>query len=87
VVIEDDGSIRSAGSIESALGIDKDLEEAVEEDVKEAQKAEEPAEEKVEEKKAAVKLIKDEEKSEGRISRKALFSFFRCVQSCAACIH
>ncbi|KAK4688391.1 hypothetical protein P7C73_g1726, partial [Tremellales sp. Uapishka_1] len=74
VVLLDDGSVKSAGPIED----DDMIEEEVEEERVEEQKAAEVipnANVKPEEKKAVNKLIKDEEKGEGRISKKAMFSF------------
>ena len=47
------------------------------EESKEQSKEDIPPAEKKEDKKTASKLIQAEEKSEGRISRKALYSFFR----------
>lgn len=77
VAFHEDGSIRSAGAMDEAMLSSDDIEQAVKEEVPESKEAVIPNSEKPEEKKVAAKLIKDEEKSEGRISRRALFSFFR----------
>ena len=79
VTLEEDGRIRSAGPIEEVILADEELEEAVKEDTTEVKSRVLPTESKPEEKKPAAKLIQAEEKSEGRISRRALFSFFRLV--------
>ncbi|WWC87878.1 uncharacterized protein L201_002776 [Kwoniella dendrophila CBS 6074] len=70
------GSVKSQGPIEDALLPDEDIEKEAEEDVKASEEAI-SAEKKADEKKPAHKLVKDEEKSEGRISKKAMVSFFR----------
>ncbi len=77
VSLNENGSVRSAGPIDYVLGEDEEFQQAVKEDVMETKEAIIPNAEKPEEKKVAAKLIKAEEKSEGRISRQALFRFFR----------
>jgi len=73
----EDGSVRSAGPIDETLLSDDMVEEAAKEDLRETKEILDNDMQKPEEAKAVIKLIKDEEKSEGRISRRALFSFFR----------
>ncbi|WVR03866.1 hypothetical protein IAU60_000864 [Kwoniella sp. DSM 27419] len=67
------GTVKSAGPIEDGELPDEEMEDEAQEDVKQVQ---EEKQTEVQEKKPAAKLIKDEEKSEGRISKKAMFSFF-----------
>lgn len=69
--------MRSAGPIDETLLSDDEVEEAAKEDLRETKEILDNDMQKPEEAKAVIKLIKDEEKSEGRISRRALFSFFR----------
>ncbi|WWC60298.1 uncharacterized protein I303_102867 [Kwoniella dejecticola CBS 10117] len=70
-----DGSVKSQGLIEDAELPDEDIEKEAQEDVKATDEAI-SAEKQAEEKKPSHKLVKDEEKSEGRISKRALISFF-----------
>ncbi|WWC68639.1 uncharacterized protein I206_102570 [Kwoniella pini CBS 10737] len=70
-----DGSVKSQGPIEDAELPDEDIEKEAQEDVKASEEAY-SAEKQAEEKKPANKLVKDEEKSEGRISKRAMISFF-----------
>lgn len=78
VCLNDNGSVRSAGAVEEVELSDDESEEELEE-IKEGKgKSDEVAETvKPEEEKKANKLVKAEEKAEGRISRQAMFSFFR----------
>ena len=55
---------------------DEEIEEKAKEDLQETKESLTANAEKLDEKKPAAKLIKAEEKGEGRISRRALFSFF-----------
>ncbi|OWT36272.1 ATP-binding cassette transporter [Cryptococcus neoformans] len=75
ITLNEDGSVRSQGSINEGVLDDSELQEAEEAEEQEIKEAEQ-GEKKVEEK-PTTKLIQAEEKSEGRISRKALFAFFR----------
>ena len=77
VALNDDGSVQKAGPLEEAMTTDEDIHQAAKEDLEESKEAVIPNAEKPEEKKQASKLIKAEEKSEGRISRNALLSFLR----------
>jgi hypothetical protein len=77
IALNSDGSLRSAGPIDDELEADPDLEKAVKEDIKESKEQISSDENKVEETKPANSLVKDEEKSEGRISKRAMFSFFK----------
>jgi hypothetical protein len=81
VGLNEDGSVRTAGPVEDVELSDDDVEEAVEE-IKERKKEDElPKALKTEEqKKGSSKLVQAEEKAEGRISRQAMFSFFRQVR-------
>lgn len=89
-----DGTIESQGPIEQALNNDEDLREAMEQDANEVENKEHAADvqdatDNKEElangkaaedaKKAAGKLTGEEEKSEGRISSKALIVFFKAL--------
>jgi hypothetical protein len=75
VSLHENGTIKSAGPIDDGYVPDEDLEgDAAVDDKDEPVPDEQP---KVEEKKAAKALVKAEEKSEGRISKRAMFSFFR----------
>lgn len=75
LALNEDGSVRSAGPIDDVLA-----DEEIAAEVEEEEKAEvAPIQEdltKPEERKDGPKLIQAEEKAEGRISRKAMFSFF-----------
>jgi ABC-type molybdate transport system ATPase subunit len=73
LALNEDGSVRSAGPIEDVLG-DEELAEVKEEETEEVVPAEDLT--KPEERKAVPKLIQAEEKAEGRISRRAMISFF-----------
>ncbi|TYJ59220.1 hypothetical protein B9479_000209 [Cryptococcus floricola] len=75
ITLNEDGTVRSQGSVNEGALDQGELEEAEAAEDQEIKDAEEG--EKKEEKKPAAKLIKDEEKSEGRISKRALFAFFR----------
>jgi len=77
IALNSDGSLRSAGPIDDELEADPELEKAVKEDVKETKEQISSEENKVEETKPGNSLVKDEEKSEGRISKRAMFSFFK----------
>jgi len=77
IALNSDGSLRSAGPIDDELEADPELEKAVKEDVKETKEQISSEENKVEETKPGNSLVKDEEKSEGRISKRAMFSFFQ----------
>jgi hypothetical protein len=77
VVLHEDGSVRSAGSIDEGALSDDDVDSAGTEEVKKNKEDVSLDAGKPEDRRAAVRLIKAEEKSEGRISRKALISFFR----------
>ena len=80
VALNADGSIRSAGPIEEGL-LPGDLLEAIEESSPtEGKETDMPGEVK-EVVKSADKLVHAEEKGEGRISRRALFSFFRWAKA------
>lgn len=80
VALDDTGRVRSAEAIDAELIAREHLDEATVEEVKEAKDEVAPAE-KPQEKKAAAKLIQAEEKGEGRISKRAMLSFFRWVIS------
>ncbi|OCF31712.1 ATP-binding cassette transporter [Kwoniella heveanensis BCC8398] len=75
LALNQDGTVKSQGPIEEGELPDEELEQEAEEDNKQAQEAA-SAEQAAEEKKPASKLIKDEEKGEGRISKRAMFTFF-----------
>ncbi|WVQ74585.1 hypothetical protein IAR50_004186 [Cryptococcus sp. DSM 104548] len=75
ITLNENGTVRSQGSVNEGALDEGELEEAEAAEEQEIKEAEE--EEKKDEKKPAVKLIKDEEKSEGRISKRALFAFFK----------
>jgi hypothetical protein len=77
IALNGDGSLRSAGPIEDEIEGDAELEKAVREDVKETKEQISSEEIKPEEKKSGNTLVKEEEKSEGRISKRAMFSFFK----------
>jgi hypothetical protein len=79
IALNGDGSLRSAGPIDDEIEADQELEKAVRDDVKETKEQIASNEIKPEEKKAGDSLVKEEEKSEGRISKRAMFSFFKCV--------
>jgi hypothetical protein len=72
-----DGSLRSAGPIDEGLEDDDELKSAIKEDIKESKEQISSEETKGEEKKPGNSLVKDEEKSEGRISKRAMYSFFK----------
>lgn len=72
-----DGSLRSAGEIEDGVVPDEEIEQVAKEDIKETKEQISSDEPKVEEKKPTNSLVKEEEKSEGRISKKAMFNFFK----------
>lgn len=76
LALNEDGTIRSAGPIEDVLDHDEELAAVVEKEKKEDDSAPKEDLTKPEEKKSAAKLIQAEEKAEGRISKKAMFSFF-----------
>ena len=76
------GSIHSAGPIGDQVIEDNEEEAPADvEEKKDTGRTEPPtpAESKPEAKKSGAKLVQAEEKNEGRISRKALISFFRSV--------
>ena len=73
--MNNDGSVSRAGFPEETMVSDEDIHEMVKEDLEDRKEAVIPNAEKPEEKRQASKLIKAEEKGEGRISRKALLSF------------
>ncbi|WVQ64901.1 uncharacterized protein L199_003070 [Kwoniella botswanensis] len=75
IAFNQDGSVKSQGPIEDSEFPDEDVEKEAQEDIKASEEAI-SAEQKVEEKKTVNKLVKDEEKSEGRISKRAMISFF-----------
>nr|XP_019050369.1 ATP-binding cassette transporter [Kwoniella bestiolae CBS 10118]OCF29299.1 ATP-binding cassette transporter [Kwoniella bestiolae CBS 10118] len=75
IAFNQDGTVKSQGPIEDSEFPDEDVEKEAQEDIKASEEAI-SAESKIEEKKPANKLVKDEEKSEGRISKKAMISFF-----------
>jgi hypothetical protein len=77
IALNSDGSLRSAGPIEDELEDDPELEKAVKEDIKESKEQISTEEHKPEDKTKGSALVKDEEKSEGRISKRAMFSFFK----------
>lgn len=79
VALNHDGSVRSAGPVEDADLSDEERDEEKLEKTLEAKKETGPLAEKAEKKKVPTKLFQAEEKSEGRISRRALFSFFGYV--------
>ncbi|ADV20810.1 ATP-binding cassette (ABC) transporter, putative [Cryptococcus gattii WM276] len=75
ITLNEDGSVRSQGSINEGALDESELQEAEEveeQEIKEAKQGEKKVEEK-----PTTKLTQAEEKGEGRISRKALFAFFR----------
>ncbi|WVO13290.1 hypothetical protein L204_100903 [Cryptococcus depauperatus] len=75
LTLNEDGTVKSQGSInEGALSEDEleEAEAAEEHEIKETEQ-----EEMQDEKKSISRLIQAEEKSEGRISKKTLFAFFR----------
>lgn len=74
VSLHGDGTIKSAGPIEDGYVSEEELEGDAAVDEKDAPIPDEP---KAEEKKPAKALVKAEEKSEGRISKRAMISFFR----------
>ena len=68
LTLHEDGSVRSAGPIdEASISSEEDGTVEVAAEIKEMQAPE---------KRDKQKLIKDEEKAEGRISKKAMISFF-----------
>ncbi|WVF65767.1 hypothetical protein IAT40_000501 [Kwoniella sp. CBS 6097] len=75
LALNQDGSIKSLGPIEDGELPDEELEQEAEEENKQAEEVV-AAEKAAEEKKPASKLVKDEEKGEGRISKRAMVSFF-----------
>lgn len=77
VAIDFDGSLKSAGAIEDGVVPDEEVEKAAKEDIKETKEQISSDENKIEDKKPATTLVKEEEKSEGRISKKAMFNFFK----------
>jgi len=77
IALNSDGSLKSAGPIEDGLDADPELEKAAREDIKESKEQISTEENKGEEKPSGGNLVKDEEKSEGRISKRAMFSFFK----------
>lgn len=77
VALDSDGSLKTAGAIEDGIVPDEEIEKAAKEDVKETKELISSDEKKVEEKKPTTTLVKEEEKSEGRISKKAMFNFFK----------
>lgn len=79
VALNPNGSLRSAGAIEDGEIPDEETEQAAKEDIKETKEQISSDEPKVEDKKPATALVKEEEKSEGRISKKAMFNFFKYV--------
>ena len=79
VALYEDGSIRSRGPIDEGLLSDDELEEDSKTVPDQKADADMSAANKLEEKKPAAKLVQAEEKGEGRISRRALISFFRSV--------
>ena len=78
VAMEEDGTVGSAGLMDQERHNlpDEDDQASAESPGVETKKSELSTEAKPEEQKTAAKLVQAEEKSEGRISRKALFSFF-----------
>jgi hypothetical protein len=81
IALNSDGSLRSAGPIEDELEANPELEKAAKEDIQDTKEQISTGEDKVEETKPGNSLVKDEEKSEGRISKRAMFSFFKYVPS------
>jgi hypothetical protein len=77
IALNSDGSLKSAGPIEDELDADPELEKAAKEDIKESKEQISTEENKGEDKASGGNLVKDEEKSEGRISKRAMFSFFK----------
>lgn len=77
VALNLDGSLRSAGAIEDGVVPDEETEKAVKEDIKETKEQISSDEPKPEETKPGTSLVKEEEKSEGRISKRAMFNFFK----------
>jgi hypothetical protein len=77
IALNSDGSLKSAGPIEDELDADPELEKAAKEDIKESKEQISTEENKGEDKSSGGNLVKDEEKSEGRISKRAMFSFFK----------
>lgn len=77
IALNPDGSLRSAGEIEDGVVPDEEVEKVARDDIKETKELISSDEPKVEEKKATTTLVKEEEKSEGRISKKAMFNFFK----------
>ncbi|WVQ93407.1 hypothetical protein IAU59_000477 [Kwoniella sp. CBS 9459] len=75
LALNQDGSVKSLGPIEDGELPDEELEKEAEEESKQAKEAV-STEQAAEEKKPASKLVKDEEKGEGRISKRAMVSFF-----------
>ncbi|EIW66578.1 hypothetical protein TREMEDRAFT_65446 [Tremella mesenterica DSM 1558] len=75
IALNGDGTIRTQGPIDQQLIEIEQLKEG-EEEVEEIAEEIAPPETKTEEKKVGSKLVQAEEKGEGRISRKALVSFF-----------
>lgn len=78
LALHEDGSVKSAGPIDEAVIEDKE-DQGVDTSAKELQAPEEAKKDK--DAKDVTQLVKDEEKAEGRISRPALFSFFRYVET------
>lgn len=78
VSLHENGTIKNAGPIEDGQITEEDVEGAA---VIEKEDEPIPEEPKTEEKKSTTPLVKAEEKSEGRISKRAMFSFFRCVSN------
>ncbi|WVQ79115.1 hypothetical protein IAT38_001210 [Cryptococcus sp. DSM 104549] len=75
ITLNENGSVHSQGRVDEGALSDDELEEAEQAEQKEVQEAGADLT-KPEEAKTAAKLVQAEEKSEGRISRKALFAFF-----------
>nr|XP_031862945.1 uncharacterized protein CI109_001420 [Kwoniella shandongensis]KAA5530017.1 hypothetical protein CI109_001420 [Kwoniella shandongensis] len=76
ILLNENGSIRSAGPIDENVLSSRELEKIENEGKQEAKEAE-AEEAKAEEKKPVAKLVQAEEKAEGRISRQAMISYFK----------
>ncbi|WRT65691.1 uncharacterized protein IL334_002636 [Kwoniella shivajii] len=76
LALNSDGTVKSQGLIEDARLPDEDMEKEAQEDVKASEETV-SADTKIAEEKPVNKLVKDEEKGEGRISKKAMISFFK----------
>ncbi|ORY22510.1 hypothetical protein BCR39DRAFT_551500 [Naematelia encephala] len=76
VTLNEDGSLRSAGPIDEAVIAEEDIEEDIKETANDGKEDAAAPDEKKDNDKVVAKLFKAEEKGEGRISRRAMFSFF-----------